>query len=102
MSKPRSIASNRKLAEALDVSHPTVGRWLHHADWKFRRVPPWPQSDVPKILRWAADFLRQSVDQIRGDPALIDLRKQKLMNEIRRLLAVAETCWLANPSCRAM
>lgn len=69
---------------------------MKRTDWPFPRQFPIGRTLVPKILRWVADTLiaRESTAREQpGDPPdeVKELRKQKLRNEVRKLLAAAET-----------
>ncbi len=78
------IASNRALGKLVDRSHVTIGEWVKRPDWPFGQAP-WQRSQVPDILRWAADNLKDSP----ADPLMAELRKEKLTEEIRKLQAQA-------------
>lgn len=51
--------SLRGLANALGKKHPSVRRWIRHADWKFG-PGPWPKDQLPEIQFWADDHLRKN------------------------------------------
>jgi hypothetical protein len=81
--------SARDLAKAADVSHTAVNRWVKHPEWPFSRKPPWKRSDLPAILRWAADILRPAAADDGSSDEMKALRKEKLRQEIRKLMANA-------------
>lgn len=83
------ITSARKLATLMQRSHVAVSKWLKRADWPFG-TPPWLASQLPSIAKWSDETLRPSVDAGNEDAAAVDLRRQKLRQEIRRLNAQAD------------
>ncbi|MGH7179127.1 MAG: hypothetical protein ACREJC_17245 [Tepidisphaeraceae bacterium] len=87
--KVEKIPTRAALATLVERHPSRITEWLRHPEWSFPRQPPWPKSQVPSILRWAAEHL----DDEGGRPAdeeLGELRKSKLRQEIRRLTAMAD------------
>jgi hypothetical protein len=51
--------SQRKLAELVGVSQPTLNGWLRDDRWPFPRQGPWSTTIVPEIKKWARSTLRE-------------------------------------------
>ncbi len=60
MSKAKPITTVSDLARMVERSRKTVRQWLRRDDWTFNRKPPWSAADVPAMLRWSADNLREN------------------------------------------
>jgi hypothetical protein len=103
---PNAIGSLAELAALVERDKGTVSRWLQRPDWPFAKRPPFERTLVPKILRWVAEFLAPARDpdlpaKPGQQPAAggrdaararhLQLREQKLQEEVRRVTAQAAT-----------
>jgi hypothetical protein len=82
------ITTASGLAKAVGKSGATISRWRSHAEWSFPG-PPWHAHQVPEMLRWAAEHLRES-ERDSGDPETVRLRRQRLKQQIKKLAAEAD------------
>jgi hypothetical protein len=86
-----NISTRAELASKLKVSQPTLSRYLNDSRWTFARKAPWKLTDVPSMIRFRADVLRdvgQHLPAGSNDESR-DLRKAKLAAEVRKLEAAA-------------
>ncbi len=86
--KPQPIKTQRELSVLVERDESQISRWLQDDRWPFGSAP-WSRSDLPKMLRWIAEDLRNKPDE--ADAGTAPLRREKLEQEIRRLKAQAET-----------
>jgi phage terminase Nu1 subunit (DNA packaging protein) len=84
--KKTSIKTQRELAALVERDPAQVCRWLKDDRWTFGKAP-WPRAKLPAILKWVADELRND----EGGSELVELKGEKLTQEIRRLTALAGT-----------
>lgn len=66
--------------------------WLKDERWPFARKPPWNREDVPEILRWVAEHLRETSggQKISAASPVAALKEKKLLAEIRKIEALAD------------
>jgi phage terminase Nu1 subunit (DNA packaging protein) len=93
---PEKIESLRQLAKLVNRSAGQVSRWMKDERWPFAKKSPWYPDQVPKILRWVAEHLRETTGGQVGEAAVIprsrltELKEKKLEAEIRKLEAQAD------------
>jgi hypothetical protein len=92
---PKPLGTLAEFAEAANTPLSTVSGWIRNAKWRWKKRAPWPADIVPEVLRWAAEELvrgrPEGTAPVDGEDESKALRKQKLRNEVRKLLASAET-----------
>lgn len=88
------ISTLRELAGFVDRDVSTVSRWTKHEAWAFGK-PPWRPAQVPQILRWCAEHLRQAeaeqIGPVRPGDVRAELKLRKLRGEVRKIEAQADT-----------
>jgi phage terminase Nu1 subunit (DNA packaging protein) len=87
--KPKTLGTLHELAGALGIPTSTVGRWVRHDDWKWARRGPWDSRIVREVLAWAEERLQRGRPE--GTLRNSELRREKLIEEIRRTRAMADT-----------
>jgi hypothetical protein len=92
----KPIQTQTELAKLVDKNPAQITRWIRDHRWTFARKPPWPRSDLPKILNWVANTLRDESEAGAKKAAAksskrADLQERKLVQEIRKLKAMADT-----------
>ncbi len=105
--KPRSNPRRKKLASApitsaaelarrVGVHRSQVTRWIADPRWAFGSAP-WSADVVAKVVRWRADNLESDIesDDEGGDADLLELKKTRLREDIRRLRAAADQSEMA-------
>ncbi len=88
---PKQYQSLKEFAAALDVPLTTLSGWVKHERWRWNRRSPWSDTIRAEVRRWAAEELQKGRPATGGDDEIKELRRQKLVNEVRKLLASAET-----------
>jgi hypothetical protein len=89
---PSQAALLKLLADAgIQRDKSRLSRWIADDRWTFGDAP-WPAARLPDIIRWIGENLDD--DDTSTNPELLALRKAKLVEETRRLAALASSAEL--------
>ncbi len=89
-----SIKTRTELAKLMGRHKSQITRWLQREDWGFSKTGPWPRSELPSMLRWAADALTRTKES-EGEAddntdSMAGLKRQKLEQQVRKLRISAD------------